>query len=139
MNTTRLWEIIAACTLQTYFPNVEVDDPVGRMETAVVGVHFFYVIVLMEKARSLREELVQLLLDYPQPDRLRGGPSYIELGGVVGDQGVALRLCALGEVLGFWKVMTPESMGFSGEEAQSLAGKGMVMITGFRPEEVKIS
>lgn len=70
---------------------------------------------------------------YPQPERLAGGPSYIELGGVFGDQGVALMFLAIGEALDLWNVITPGTMGITGPEADRLAGGGMVMCSGYSP------
>lgn len=90
-----------------------------------VDVHFFWV---STKNEPTREELSQRLVSgYPNLDRLRGGPSYIELGGVLGDQGVALQLIGLGKLVGLWDVMTPELVGVTGAEAADLAGKGFVM------------
>lgn len=66
-------------------------------------------------------------------DRLTGGPSYIELGGWVGDQGLAFQLMACGEAAGLWGIISPEKLGITGPEADQLAGNGMVMIDGYRP------
>jgi len=97
-----------------------------------VDVHFMTIGVDKAKAEQHRKELISILKDYPDPDRLAGGPSYIELGGVIGDQGSALRLFALGQVLELWTVITPKTLGIVGEEAQKLAGMGMIMISGFK-------
>ncbi len=89
-----------------------------------VNVHFFWVSV---KGEPKEEDLRRLLeRDYPDLERLRGGPSYIELGGVLGDQGAALCLIGLGELVGLWKAFTPEALGFTGAEADRMAGMGMV-------------
>ena len=89
-----------------------------------VNVHFFWVSV---KGDPKQEDLRRLLeRDYPDLGRLRGGPSYIELGGVLGDQGVALCLIGLGKLVGLWKAVTPEKLGFSGAQAGQLAGQGFV-------------
>lgn len=53
---------------------------------------------------------------------------YIELGGWVGDQGVALQLMGLGEILGLWKLMTPKMLPLPKELQDKLAGMGMVTI-----------
>lgn len=84
-----------------------------------------------EKAERRRDELVAILKDYPEPERLAGGPSYIEVGGVIGDQGAAFQLFALGEVLGLWKVITGKTLGMDDATAREMAGRGMVMISGF--------
>jgi len=93
---------------------------------------FITVGVNKQKAEQYQDELVSILNDYPQPDRLAGGPSYIEVGGVIGDQGAAIQLFALGEVLGLWKVITGKTFGMSDAEARKLAGMGMLMISGYK-------
>lgn len=105
-----------------------------RPEMRKVDCHSLFVGVHEEIAKERRAELVEILRNYPQPERLAGGPSYIEVGAQIGDQGAALQLYALGEVLGFWSVITPAKLGITGPEADSLAGGGMVMISGFRPD-----
>jgi hypothetical protein len=62
-------------------------------------------------------------------DRLKAGPSYIELGAWLGDQHTALIVMALGEHHGLWKVITPATLKSEGEEADTLAGLGYVMIS----------
>lgn len=85
------------------------------------------------KAEARRETLISILTAYPNLDRLAQGPSYIEVGGEIGDQGAAFKLFALGKVLGLWSIITPETFGFSGHEARMMAGRGYVMITGWHP------
>jgi len=85
------------------------------------------------KAQTYRGELVALLAEYPEPERLAGGPSYIEVGAVIGDQGSAFQLFALGEVLGLWHVITPRTLGFQdAAEIREMAGRGLVMMSGYR-------
>ncbi len=84
------------------------------------------------------EELDRLLrAHYPDMERFRQGPSYIEIGGVLGDQGTALQLIGLGAVLELWRVASPKVLGFSAAEAMDLAGSGFVMPTGYRRPESK--
>ena len=93
-----------------------------------VDVHFFWVSAVGEPSR---EELLRLLeAHYPDRERLRGGPSYIEMGGALGDQGMALLLIGLGALVGLWPVMTPKAMGMTGAQADELAGQGFVMAGG---------
>lgn len=56
---------------------------------------------------------------------------YIELGGWIGDQGMALVLMGLGNVLGLWKLLTPHTiLGKDCPEdlAMKMAGQGYVTI-----------
>lgn len=104
----------------------------ARPDIERVDVEFVVIGVNRAKAEEHRAEFVEILKQWPQPERLAGGPSYIEVGGVIGDQGAAFELFALGKVLGLWDVITPTSLGFSGDEARRMAGSGLVMMTGFR-------
>jgi len=57
--------------------------------------------------------------------------SYIEVGGWIGDQGMALRLMGLGVILGLWQVIHPVNMlklERTDPLAQQMAGIGMVSI-----------
>lgn len=65
-------------------------------------------------------------IDY---ERARGGPSYIEWGGWLGSQDIALQMLGLGELLGWWEVIIPERLGFPADVADIMAGRGMVMNT----------
>jgi hypothetical protein len=94
-----------------------------------VNVHFFWVSARENPTKA--ELLKRLAAEYPDMDRLRAGPSYIELGALLGDQGLALRLIALGKLVGLWPAITPATIGASGETADQLAGAGFVMAGGF--------
>ena len=54
--------------------------------------------------------------------------SYIEIGAWIGDQGYALILMGMGELLGLWKLLTPTSFGMPEELRQMMAGQGLVTI-----------
>ena len=56
--------------------------------------------------------------------------NYLELGGWIGDQGLALQYMALGALVGAFELMTPLNMlpGLSAEQAARLAGMGMVTV-----------
>lgn len=97
-----------------------------------VDCFFITVGVDMEKAEARRAELVQILSQYPEPERLAGGPSYIEAGAVLGDQGAAFMMFALGEALGLWKVITPTTVHITGEQAVELAGRGFIFTSGYK-------
>lgn len=72
-----------------------------------------------------------ILRQWPEPGRLEVGPSYIELGAIIGDQGAALQLMALGEALKLWVVLTPTKLGATPEQARIAAQHGFLMIGGF--------
>ncbi len=103
-----------------------------------VDLHFIVIGVDKAKAETRRAELVSILRDWPTEawgspvHKLEQGPSYIEVGAVVEDQGAALQLFALGEVLRLWTVITPAKLGITGPEANNMAGMGFVMIDGFK-------
>jgi hypothetical protein len=94
--------------------------------------HFIIVGIDHEKAVAMRDEFLDWCRNYPEPERLAGGPSYIELGAVLGSQDLALRVMALGKALGEWDLITPATFGARGVEADMLAGRGMVMISGWK-------
>lgn len=57
-----------------------------------------------------------------------GGPSYITIGGWIGDQTLALQFMALCQFNEIGEVITPATLGIEGEQADLLAGRGMVMM-----------
>jgi hypothetical protein len=65
---------------------------------------------------------------------LAQGPSYIEFGGWLGDQGLALCFMALGEHFGLWKVITPAFFGLTGVEAATAAGNGLLLVSGWKEQ-----
>ena len=129
MNTTRLHAILRDCTMQLRKGDVvHGDKPLvdainaGQTENLPGGVvtidamphtdevsgiekvdcHFLVIGVDKAKAETHRLELISILNNYPKPARLAGGPSYIEIGAEIGDQGAAFQLFALGQVLGYY-------------------------------------
>jgi hypothetical protein len=129
---TQRMEGRVAVTEMFFMPHI--NEAFARADLVKVDVEFMIIVVDKAKAEQHKDELLAILATYPQPDRLEAGPSYIELGGVIGDQGLALRLLALGQGLGLWTVITPALFGVSGPEARAMAGQGMVMMSpGFRP------
>jgi hypothetical protein len=149
MNLQRLYEILGETTVQLRKGEVVERSKAGPVdvvtinampheseaasETEVVDLTLLSVGVDCAKAHSHKAELIDILKKYSAPERLAGGPSYIEVGAEIGDQGAAFQLFALGKVLGLWSVITPATMGFAGKEATDMAGQGFVMISGFRP------
>jgi hypothetical protein len=105
----------------------------AKKELIKVDMFFLIIGVDKESAETNKAELIEILNTYPEMDRLKGGPSYIELGAEIGDQGQALRLFALGKVLGLWDVMTPATLKIYGVQAELAAGQGLIYITGYKP------
>lgn len=104
-----------------------------------VDCHFLVIGVDKAKALEHKSELLALLADWPieswgQPTRqLTKELNYIEVGAVIGDQGAAFCLFALGQVLGLWRVLTPEVvLGVTGEAADRFAGLGFITISGLK-------
>ncbi len=96
-----------------------------------VDTGFFWV---SAKNNPTAEELNALLLaEYPGTDRLKDGPSYIEIGGVLGDQGLAIRLIGLGVLVKIWTSISPASLGIEGEAARNLLGRGCLFPVGWEP------
>ena len=105
----------------------------GESKTTLVDVHFFKVGLAPDvNVDDLKVKLVEALDEYPQPERLVGGPSYIESGAELGSQQIALQLYGLGELVGLWEVITPEKLHITGPKADELAGAGLVMMTGYK-------
>jgi hypothetical protein len=100
-----------------------------------IDLHFIVIGVDTVLAKKRRDELIAILNEYPDPDRLALGPSYIEVGADIGDQGAAFQLFALGKVLGLWDIITPASLGFDGDFAAEAAGRGFIMITGYKKDQ----
>lgn len=97
-----------------------------------VDLHFVTIAVDKAKAEARRGDLIDILNSWPDPERLAGGPSYIDVGATIGDQGAAFLLFALGKVLGIWNVITPALLGATGAEADRCAGMGFIMCSGYR-------
>ncbi len=60
----------------------------------------------------------------------RAEHSYLQVGGDMGDQGLALMLIGLGDVLGAWKALSPDTlMPFIEDDMKKqMAGMGMVSL-----------
>ena len=145
MNLAALYLVLTETTTVFRKGDVIVDEPSGAVSVygyphateaeglEMVDCHFVVVGVDKTKAETYAGGLVEILADYPEPERLVGGPSYIEVGWVIGDQEAAFRLFALGKVLDMWDIITPATLGLSGTTADEMAGQGFVMISGWSP------
>lgn len=112
-------------------PEPEKHQPNGH----TADVHFFQVAAKPEAdADTLRRLIREHQGVHNKCDPLdRCEHSYIELGGWIGDQGLALMLMGLGTVLGLWELLTPKMLpGLSRGLMDKLAGQGLVSIAGAR-------
>lgn len=149
MNLERLYDILRDTTIQLRKGEPVTHETVGPVDVTHVydmpavkdaaphleHVDVVFMVIGVDKAKALaiKDELTAILDEYPEQNRLAGGPSYIEVGGVIGDQGAALSLFALGQVLGLWTVLTARTFGFTDEaEILKLAGNGLVMMSGYK-------
>jgi hypothetical protein len=101
-------------------PNIS-DTPEGIY---LVDVHFIVIGVNLEKAEENKADIIAWLQANLEPREY----SYIELGGVIEDQGMAFALMAMGEALKLWKVLTPEVMGMPAEMCDQMAGMGYITV-----------
>ena len=94
---------------------------------------FTYVGVDPVKAEAHRAELIEWMLAFPDKQLLAGGPitSYFKVGQAFGSQDAALRFFALGHVLDLWEIVTPYTLGYLGDQAETLAENGMLYVTGW--------
>lgn len=77
----------------------------------VVDMVFVNVVVDKAKAAARRAEFEAFIGEVDGLAVLMSnGPSYIHLGALLGDQGIALQFIALGHVLGMWTVGRPRDM-----------------------------
>ena len=98
-----------------------------------VDMVFVDVVVDKSQAEKCKDELQRILIEYPQPEKLAGGPSYIELSPNCGlEQDGGLRLMALGKVLGLWDVISGKTLGMDDTEAREMAGMGLLNISGYK-------
>lgn len=113
-------------------PNPADHQPIGH----TADVMFFKV----RAAEGACTESMRALVECEAPACLDGREhGYIEIGALVGDQGLALQLMGLGALLGLWELMTPRSMlgrlGIDEASMMRMAGQGMVTIRRHREDE----
>jgi hypothetical protein len=122
-----------ACTCGKCFDgpeNPEAHQPTGPHTSDL----FFFKVQATEgaDAETLKALVKEHRGEFCEVDPFDGrGHDYMELGGWIGDQGLALMMMGLGEVLGLWKVSSPNTFGdlIPDDMKGQLAGMGMVTIT----------
>jgi hypothetical protein len=151
MDSDKLYEIIGKTTRvyrkgepvqRKQIGNLEVVELFGYEHTTnapkadnfeKVDMVFVDVVVDKSQAEKCKDELQRILREYPQPEKLAGGPSYIELSPNCGlEQDGGLRLMALGKVLGLWDVISGKTLGMDDTEAREMAGMGLLNISGYK-------
>lgn len=95
---------------------------------------FFFVVGLTDEqadAETFTKLTAECKGEFAQINPLDGEQhSFIELGGMLGSQELALRYIGLGKILGVLDLLTPLQMGMSKDDpiAQQMAGSGLVMV-----------
>jgi len=102
----------------------EKQQPIGHTSDLI----FFKV----AQSGATKEEFLQLVKK-EYPSWLDGREhNYIEIGAEVGDQGLALMIMGLGDLLDAWKLFTPKTLFGENitheEEYKRMAGLGLVII-----------
>lgn len=119
-----------------------VDAPAKKFQPDghTVDVQFFKVILKNSRLTDVDKEVmknnfIKLIKNhkgiYDEIDLFDGNEhNFVEIGGWIGSQGVALELMGMGELLGLWKVATPNRLApdFSAETRSMLAGAGYISI-----------
>jgi hypothetical protein len=155
IDLNHLYAILHQCTTQVRIGEVLKEQDVGPLHVTtvdampseadlvdglvIIDLVLLKVAVHPAKAEAHKAEFISLI--EPLRAELEPGPSYIAIGALIGDQGTAFQLMALGEVLGLWKVITPRTLGMKDEAIiQQAAGNGYIMISGYRrPAEDEIT
>lgn len=117
-------------------PNPEKHQPTGHTSDLI----FFKVSLKGNPSdvdkESMKSEMIKLIKEHEgefcEVDVFDGKEhNYLELGGWIGDQGLALTMMGVGELLGLWKLLTPKSMlgpFLTDELCNQMAGLGMITI-----------
>lgn len=107
---------------------------------------YFFDVSLAKGSKATSEKLIKLIEArgpaFGEKIDLMDGKehSYIEIGGWIGDQGLALTLMGLGELLDIWQLITPKTIfgkaGAPKETLDDMAGSGLITIIA-RKDEAK--
>lgn len=118
---------------------MDAPDTPTQPDGSTADVVFFHVKAGPEaNADTLRELVRGHKGEWNNVDLFDGNEhNYIELGGWIGDQGMALTLMGLGSLLGLWKLLTPRTQlgpDLSDELVNRMAGMGFVAVRAGNPE-----
>lgn len=115
------------------FAMPHIDEAPGHLEQ--VDVHFMWIGVDKAKAEEFQAEFIRFL--EPHRPLLERGPSFMTIAQEFEvEQDVAFHIMAVGQALGFWKVMTPAIFRLTGTMADRAAAQGYVMINGYKTGEI---
>lgn len=88
-----------------------------------------------DEKEMMKNKLLSLIRqhegEFCELDLLSGDEyNYLQVGGWIGDQGLALMLMGMGDILGIWKLTTPNKVApeFSDETKKMLAEAGYISI-----------
>jgi hypothetical protein len=135
------WEALG--NLATYVrenTRIVAPDEEVRGAEVVINTHFLHLVPDPEAKREDFVRVMEAVMEHGgefnemDAERFSQGPSYIEIGAWCGDQTLALQIMALGARLGVWDVITPATLGIEGSDADDLAGRGFVMVSGYYPQ-----
>lgn len=134
-NANRVYELAQLIRRVT----IQANTGDGRLLDGFIDLGFFQVsiedaegnptVTADEFLDALRAAFEQRTGEFADMDleEFRRGPSYITLGGWLGDQGVAISLIGVGALLGIWDVASPETLGMRpGPQADQLRGGGFL-------------
>jgi hypothetical protein len=96
-----------------------------------VSVYFFEVSAVGEPDAETFRSLIAGAREghYNHVDPLDGEEhGYMELGGWIGDQGLAMQFMALGALLGLWTIFDPGKLPLPKDLQDQMAGSGMVAL-----------
>ena len=107
-------------------------DTTGRPDPQGHTIDMVFFKVAVTNAPT-KEEFIQLTKDhrgeFGEVNPIDGGDhNYMELGGWIGDQGLAMQYMALGVTLGVFTLLSPAMLGLDSSTALKMAGMGMLSI-----------
>lgn len=127
--------VTGECTCGKCFDSKDIPDPAKAVAQAsppghTVDMFFFKMTTRGEPdADTLKELIRQHKGEFCDIDILNGDEhGYIDVGGWIGDQQLALRLMGLGQLVGLWDILTSHALPVPDELKQQMAGMGMVCI-----------
>lgn len=107
------------------------DDPAAHQPGGHTADLYFFQVAKRgepdaERFRELLREHRGVFCECDPTDGQEHG--YMELGGWIGDQGLAMQMMGLGALLGVWRLITPKLLPLPKEIQDQLAGAGMVVV-----------